>query len=244
MLKAWGSELERQVAAQTRELRAANEELGAFAYTVSHDLRAPVRHVGSFAGLLRKKIGEEPGLLRYVDQIEGAATRMETLTDALLGLARTGAAQLNKTDVDLNLLVSASRSDLTPEVQGRSVTWRFGELPVVRADLRLLRQVLANLLGNAVKYSGGRKEAVVEVWAQETPREVTVAVRDNGAGFDPQHAGKLFGVFQRLHHQNEFEGTGVGLANVKRIVEKHGGRVWAEGRPSEGATFFFSLPRA
>lgn len=242
MLKAWGSELERQVAAQTRELRAANEELGAFAYTVSHDLRAPVRHVGSFAGLLRKKVGDDPGLLRYVDVIEQSARRMEVLIDALLGLARAGAAELRATEVNLNLLVDAVRSDLAPDLAGREVTWRVSELPTVRADPGLLRQVLTNLLGNAVKYSRARESAVVEVWAQETPREVTVAVRDNGAGFDPQYAGKLFGVFQRLHHQSEFEGTGVGLANVKRIVEKHGGRVWAEGRPGEGATFFFSLP--
>ncbi|GHF54213.1 PAS domain S-box-containing protein [Deinococcus metalli] len=234
----------RQLAEQQAQLRAANEELGAFAYTVSHDLRAPVRHVGSFAGLLRRKIGDTPGLLKYVDQIESAASRMEVLTDALLGLARAGAAQLVKTDVDLNVLFAAARSDLTPELDGRTVTWRIGELPVVRADAGLLRQVLANLLGNAVKYSGGREEAVIDVWAEDAPGEVMIAVRDNGAGFEPQYASKLFGVFQRLHHQSEFEGTGVGLANVKRIVEKHGGRVWAEGRPGEGATFFFSLPQA
>ncbi|WP_188905151.1 ATP-binding protein [Deinococcus aerophilus] len=242
-LQAWGRELERQVEAQTRELRAANEELGAFVYTVSHDLRAPVRHVGSFAGLLRRKIGDHPGLLKYVDQIEGAATRMEVLTDALLGLARTGAAQLAKTPVDLSVLVDAVCADLAPDLHGRQVTWRVADLPAVQADAGLLRQVMANLLGNAVKYSRGRGHTVIEVRAQETPQEVVVAVQDNGVGFDPQYTGKLFGVFQRLHHHNEFEGTGVGLANVRRIVEKHGGRVWAEGRPGEGATFFFSLPR-
>ena len=242
-LQAWGRELERQVEAQTRELRAANEELGAFVYTVSHDLRAPVRHVGSFAGLLRRKIGDHPGLLKYVDQIEGAATRMEVLTDALLGLARTGAAQLAKTPVDLAQLVDAVCADLGPDLLGRQVTWRVADLPAVQADAGLLRQVMANLLGNAVKYSRERGHAVIEVRAQETPQEVVVAVKDNGVGFDPQYTGKLFGVFQRLHHHNEFEGTGVGLANVRRIVEKHGGRVWAEGRPGEGATFFFSLPR-
>ncbi|GGO26241.1 hypothetical protein GCM10008949_16900 [Deinococcus humi] len=236
--------LEARVADRTRELQAANEELGAFAYTVSHDLRAPVRHVSSFAGLLRRKIGDQPGLLRYVEQIEGAAARMETLTDALLGLARAGMTELNKTDVDLGALVAAVRDDLAAEVMERKVTWQVGDLPTVRADAGLLRQVFANLLGNALKYSRGREEAAVEVWVENTSVEVTVAVRDNGAGFDPGQASKLFGVFQRLHHQDEFEGTGVGLANVKRVVEKHGGRVWAEGRLGKGATFFFTLPHA
>ncbi|UQN10173.1 PAS domain S-box protein [Deinococcus sp. QL22] len=245
LLQAWGSELERQIAAQTRELRAANEELGAFAYTVSHDLRAPVRHVKSFAGLLRKKVqaGDEFSVLRYVDVIEQAAERMETLTDALLSLARAGMTELETTDIDLNFLVDEIRSDLIPELAGREVTWQVGALPTVRVDLGLFRQVLTNLLENAIKYSRGRDPAVVEVWAEQSLSEIVVMVRDNGAGFDPQYAGKLFGVFQRLHHQSEFEGTGVGLANVKRIVEKHGGRVWAEGRPGEGATFFLSLPQ-
>ena len=242
LLRTWGSELERQVATQTRELLAANEELGAFAHTVSHDLRAPVRHVASFAGLLRQKVGDDAGVLRYVDVIEQSAQRMNVMIDALLGLARTGAAELRVREVDLTRLVDTVRSDLALDLSGRKVIWTVGELPAVQADPRLLRQVFDNLLGNAVKYSRGREHAVVSVSAEQTPTEVTVAVRDNGAGFDPQSAGKLFGVFQRLHSQKEFEGTGVGLANVRRIVEKHGGRVWAEGQPGAGATFFFSLP--
>lgn len=242
-LQTLNTSLEARVAARTADLSAAIEELGAFAYTASHDLRAPVRHVSSFAGLLRKKIGDDPSLLRYLDQIEGAAERMEVLINALLGLARSGLAELNKTDVDLGVLVQAVYTDLTSEWAGRNVTWKIADLPLVRADADLLYQVFTNLLSNAVKYSRGREEAVVEVCAEETAGEVVIAVRDNGVGFDPSHATKLFGVFQRLHPQQEFEGTGVGLANVKRVIEKHGGRVWASAQPGDGATFFFSLPQ-
>jgi PAS domain S-box-containing protein len=242
-LQGWGQELERRVVAKTQELQASNEALGAFAYSVSHDLRAPVRHVNSFAGLLSSRLGDEPKARRYLDAIIAAGQRMDALIEALLELARSGAAALHRTEVDLAQLVAAARADLGAPDEERIIQWQLGALPAVQADRALLRQVLVNLLGNAVKYSRGRSPAVIEVWAEERPGEVVVTVRDNGAGFDPRYRERLFGVFQRLHRQSDFEGLGVGLANVRRIVEKHGGQVWAQGQPGEGATFAFSLPR-
>lgn len=241
-LRAWSSELERRVHDRTRELHAANEELSAFAYTASHDLRAPLRHISGFASILRRSVHGDEKALRYVDIIEGATVRMEALIDALLVLARSGSAELHTVPVDLTSLVTAVQAEYASDLQQPALHWRVGRLPVVHADAGLLRQVLVNLLGNAVKFSRLRERPTVEIWAETRPAAVVVSVRDNGAGFDPRYAAKLFGVFQRLHHADEFEGTGIGLANVKRIVEKHGGQVWAEGHPDQGATFSFSLP--
>lgn len=244
MLKAWSSELERQVRDQTAELQAANAELEAFSYSVSHDLRAPLRHVRGFVDLLSRsaapKLSATEG--RYLGTIAGAATRMGVLIDELLAFSRTARQPLSLRAVPLAELVDEVRQELRQEQAGRSIRWEVGPLPSVQADRLLLRLALTNLLSNAIKYSAGRDPAVIEVGAREEGAETQVWVRDNGAGFDPQYAGKLFGVFQRLHRDDEFEGVGIGLANVQRIVARHGGRVWAEGALGQGATFWFSLP--
>ncbi|WP_157465286.1 sensor histidine kinase [Deinococcus apachensis] len=233
--------------AQSRALHAANAELDAFALSVSHDLRTPVRHMIGFLALLRRALGNgldgNPQAARYLGVVEEAAARMNTLIDALLDLARTSRQALRLERVNLGALVEAVRTELAAETEVRKVTWVVGALPDVQADGELLRQVMLNLLSNAVKYTCGTPQARIEVTAEVRAEEWVVQARDNGAGFDPAHAGRLFGVFQRLHRQEEFEGTGVGLANVRRIVERHGGRVWAEGQPGEGAVFAFTLPR-
>ena len=225
-------------------LVAANKELEAFSYSVSHDLRAPLRHVAGFVQLLQanaKDKLDETGA-RYLEVIAGAAKKMGELIDDLLSFSRTGRAQMHREPIPLGPLVDECRRELEPEMRGREIEWRIGELPEVEADRALLRQVLANLLGNAVKYSRKQAAARIEVSARRAGEEIVVCVRDNGAGFDMKYADKLFGVFQRLHTEAEFEGTGIGLANVHRIVVRHGGRVWAEGEVDKGAAFYFSLP--
>lgn len=225
-------------------LVAANKELEAFSYSVSHDLRAPLRHVSGFVQLLQSNAKgklDDTGV-RYLEVIAGAAKKMGELIDDLLSFSRTGRAQMHLETVSLGPLVDECRRELEPEMQGRKMVWTIGELPDVEADRPLLRQVLANLLGNAVKYSGKREEARIEVFSRREGGEIVVGVKDNGAGFDMKYVDKLFGVFQRLHGENEFEGTGIGLANVRRIIVRHGGRTWAEGEVEKGATFYFSLP--
>ena len=225
-------------------LVAANKELEAFSYSVSHDLRAPLRHVSGFVQLLQSNAKgklDETGA-RYLEVISAAAKKMGELIDDLLSFSRTGRAQMHVEPVPLGPLVDECRRELEPETRGRAIDWRIGDLPEVAADRALLRQVLANLLGNAVKYSRKRETACIEVSARREGNEIVVCVRDNGAGFDMKYADKLFGVFQRLHTEAEFEGTGIGLANVRRIVVRHGGRAWAEGEVDKGAAFYFTLP--
>jgi PAS domain S-box-containing protein len=238
--------LEAQVAERTRELEIVNQELESFAYSVSHDLRAPLRHASGFAELLRRHAAaglDEKGR-GYVEKIVHATHRMGRLIDDLLALSRTGRAPLRKQVIDLGELVGEARREAAAEADGREVVWVTPPLPAVYADPALLRLVLANLLSNALKYTRGRAPARVEVTAAEEGGEVVVCVRDNGVGFDMQFADKLFGVFQRLHSPDAFEGTGIGLANVRQIVRRHGGRTWARGVPEQGAEFFFSLPPA
>ncbi|SMB86175.1 ATP-binding protein [Deinococcus hopiensis] len=230
---------------RTAALTAANEELEAFAYSVSHDLRTPVRHILGFNDLLRKTLGDTADVkaTRYLTVVDDAARRMNILIDAMLDLSRMARVPLRFGPVDLGALLEAVRVELEPEMQDRTVLWVMSPLPLVAGDYDTLRQVVTNLLSNALKYTLPRDEAKVEVWTEEDPEEWRVLVRDNGVGFDPRYGDKLFGVFQRLHRVDEFEGTGVGLANVRRIVQRHGGRVWAQGTPGEGATFGFSLPK-
>ncbi len=238
--------LEKRVADRTRQLQLANDELEAFSYSVSHDLRAPLRHVLGFVAMLEKDAG--PSLsennLRVLTVISESAKRMGTLIDDLLAFSRLGRTELLKVEFNPDQLVDEVLNDFLADTRQRNITWEIQPLPAVSADRALLRMVLVNLISNAVKFTGARTEARIEIGSVPgDAREVVIFVRDNGAGFDPEYAGRLFGVFQRLHSAEEFEGTGIGLANVHRIIQRHGGRTWAEGALDRGATFYFSLPR-
>jgi hypothetical protein len=239
------SELEERVRRRTEQLEIANRELDAFSHSVSHDLRAPLRHLNGFSQLLRERAASalDPRSLDYLSRIEGAATRMATLIDDLLAFARLSRSTLKATPVNLNEIVGEARAEVVTELNERIVEWHMARLPTVHGDRALLRQVMVNLLSNAVKYTRGRTPARIEIGTiPATGEEVIFFVRDNGVGFDQQYAGRLFGVFQRLHRADEFEGTGIGLANVRRIVHRHGGRTWAAGKLDEGATFYCALP--
>jgi PAS domain S-box-containing protein len=245
-IRRLNAELERRVVERTSQLETANEELEAFSYSVSHDLRAPLRHVMGFVQLLEKEAG--PALseksLGRMNAISQASRRMGRLIDDLLTFSRVGRAELQKSDVELDELVRQTLGDARMETKERNIVWEIHRLPRVRADPALLRMVLVNLISNAVKFTGARVQAKIEIGcAPSGDNETVIFIRDNGAGFDPKYAEKLFGVFQRLHSQSEFEGTGIGLANVQRIIRRHGGRVWAEGVEDGGATFFFSIPK-
>ncbi|ADV67084.1 ATP-binding protein [Deinococcus maricopensis] len=250
-LRDLNEELEARVRARTHELEAAaralqdaNQELEAFSYSVSHDLRTPLRHIQGFVGLLRRQLSDtlSPRAATHLDVIESSAARMNTLIEELLAFARASRATMQRQAVPLGQLVEEVRANLAPEQQGRTVHWTVGSLPTVQGDQAMLRQVFVNLLSNALKYTRTREEARIEVRAELDAGMWTVSVRDNGVGFDPQYADRLFGAFQRLHREDEFEGVGVGLANVRRVVARHEGRTGAEGRLGEGATFWFSLP--
>jgi two-component system sensor histidine kinase/response regulator len=226
-------------------LEAANKELEAFSYSVSHDLRAPLRHVMGFVKLLEQDAG--PSLseesLRHLTTISQSAKRMGDLIDDLLAFSRIRQSEMQQTEISLDRLVQETLNDFQVETEERNIAWEIHPLPAVLADRALLRLVLVNLMSNAVKFTGARTQAQIEIgWVPGRNGETAIFIRDNGAGFDPRYAGKLFGVFQRLHSNEEFEGTGIGLANVRRIIQRHGGRVWAEGAVNQGATFYFALP--
>jgi light-regulated signal transduction histidine kinase (bacteriophytochrome) len=228
------------------DLDALTSELEAFSYSVSHDLRAPLRHVTGFATLLQKTAADRLGETetRYVRTIVDSAARMGRLIDDLLAFSRMGRAPLARRRIQLDALVREAQSELQGSATETPVEWAIHPLPEVEGDPAMLRLVLVNLLSNAVKYSAGRDRAMVEVGEDgSSSNETVIYVRDNGVGFDMQYAHKLFGVFQRLHSSDEFEGTGIGLANVRRIVQRHGGRVWAESTVNRGATFFVALPK-
>jgi PAS domain S-box-containing protein len=238
------AELEQRVADRTAELDGANKELEAFAYSVSHDLRAPLRHISGFSALLAERTAGrlDEKSRHYVEVIATSVRQMGVLIDDLLQFSRTGRAELVIGLVDMRATLEEVLEPLKRETDGRDVDWSIGELPSVVADRALVRQVWANLVGNAVKYTRGRTPATIEIGAAGADGQLVFYVRDNGVGFDMQYAHKLFGVFQRLHSDAEFEGTGIGLANVRRIVTRLGGAVWAESDLDNGATFFFSLP--
>jgi PAS domain S-box-containing protein len=240
------AELEQRVRDRTAELEAANHELESFSYSVSHDLRAPLRHITGFVGMLQSQAESQldADSKKLLQNIAEAADRMARLIEALLAFSRTGRADLRKTRVTIANVVNSAINELRGETRGRKVEWKVDTLPDVEGDADLLHQVVINLLSNALKYTRPRTTAQIEVGAREEGNEIVFHVRDNGVGFDPRYTDKLFGVFQRLHRASEFEGTGIGLANVRLIVQRHGGRVWAEGEPGKGATFYFTLPRA
>ncbi len=228
-------------------LEATNKELETFSYSVSHDLRAPLRHMMGFVELLREDAGNSLSEenLRLLTTISQSAERMQDLIDDLLAFSRITKSEMRQTEINLDKLVKETLSDFQVETRERDIVWEIHPLPSVWADRALLRLVLVNLISNAVKFTGARTPARIEIGcASRSKSETSIFIRDNGAGFDPRYAGKLFGVFQRLHRQEEFEGTGIGLANVQRIIHRHGGRVWADGVVNEGATFYFSLPTA
>ncbi len=247
-LRRLNQELEARVAQRTAQLEQANRELESFSYSVSHDLRAPLRHVQGYVDLLtRASEGQlSAQAQRYVKTINDASVEMGQLIDDLLEFSRMGRTDMQSLRVDLNALVGQVIDGLETEAPNRHVTWDRQPLPPVVGDPAMLKQVLANLLGNAWKYTRGRDPAHITIGCSGTERDgdyIVLFVRDNGAGFDMQYAHKLFGVFQRLHRTEEFEGTGIGLATVQRVVARHGGRVWAEGAVDQGATFYFTLQR-
>ncbi|HEX7236501.1 MAG TPA: ATP-binding protein [Gammaproteobacteria bacterium] len=244
-LRTLNAELEQRVALRTAQLEAANKDLEGFSYSVSHDLRAPIRAINGFCTLLNKdhQAQLDAEAQRKLGVIKGEAERMGTLIDDLLAFSRLGRKALQPTEVDMHDLASGVYKRLVNGHGQRPVEFRLGTLPRAKADRSLLEQVWVNLISNAIKFSGKKDAPVIEVGAISDEREHVFFVRDNGAGFDPRYQDKLFGVFQRLHHSDEFPGTGVGLALVHRIVTRHGGRVWADGRIGEGATFHFTLPK-
>ena len=239
-------QLNQQLVKQAAELEASNKELESFAYSVSHDLRAPLRHVVGYSELLQKQASSslDDKSRRYMQTILESAKRMGNLIDDLLGFSRIGRAETKKTAVNLEQLVREVVAELRQETNGREIAWKIGALPVCYGDRSMLKLVLANLVSNAVKFSRMRAPAEIEIGcADEKDNLIEVFVRDNGAGFDMQYVNKLFGVFQRLHRSEEFEGTGIGLATVQRIIHRHSGKVRAEGAVDQGATFYFSLPK-
>ncbi len=244
-LRQSAQELEGRVAARTAELQEVNRELEAFSYSVSHDLRAPLRHITGFVELLHKSVATKLSQkdLHYLTTITESAERMGELIDNLLAFSRVGRTDLQKVDLDLEQLVKDTVSGFAAEMVGRKIAWQIGPLPTVWADPSLLRLALVNLLSNALKFTSTRAKAKIEIgWRPDHTGEPQIFIRDNGVGFDPKYTDKLFGVFQRLHSSDEFEGTGIGLANVQRIIARHGGNISAKGIVDGGATFSFSLP--
>ncbi|MBJ6726200.1 hypothetical protein JFN93_15900 [Geomonas sp. Red875] len=239
------NELNLELNRHVLQLESANKELEAFSYTVSHDLRAPIRHITGYVELLEKRdlSGLDEKSLHYLQVISEAAQRMGVLIDDLLSFSRMGRAEMTRSPVDMAALVREVVNELTADLPERDVAVEVAPLPVVTGDRAMLRQVLVNLIGNAVKFTQPRPQSRIQVGAVAETGETAFFVRDNGVGFDMRYQDKLFGLFQRLHSLEEFEGTGVGLANVQRIVHRHGGRVWAEGELEHGATFWFTLPR-
>jgi PAS domain S-box-containing protein len=239
------NELNRQLEGKVEQISDVNRELEAFSYSVSHDLRAPLRHISGFAGKLEAQLGDQADdrVRHYIDVISSSSRRMAQLIDDLLVFSRLGRGALRLQPVDMQSLVEEARALVETDERDRRIEWSIAPLPIVVGDENMLRTVWQNLLGNAVKYTGNREVAQINVEVERTANgDYEFAVRDNGAGFDMQYASKLFGVFQRLHRASEFPGNGIGLANVRRIIARHGGRTWAEGETDRGAIFYFSLP--
>ncbi len=237
--------LEQRVRDRTTQLEAANKELEAFSYSISHDLRAPLRHIAGYIEILQGETADklDQQAREYLQTVADSAKNLGELIDALLAFSRMGRVEMRRQSVSLAALVEEARRELQRDSEGRDIVWQIGKLPEVQGDAVMLRQVLINLISNALKYTRKRGQVKIEIGANELENEIVFFIRDNGVGFDMKYADKLFGVFQRLHNENGFEGVGIGLANVRRIIHRHGGRTWAEGKPDVGATFYFSIPK-
>jgi signal transduction histidine kinase len=239
--------LNQELGKRAAELEATNEELESFAYSVSHDLRAPLRHMVGYSELLQRQASSllDEKSQRFIRTILDSAKRMGNLIDDLLAFSRIGRAETKKTEVDLEQLVEEVVAEIEQDTKSRDIAWKIGALPVCYGDRSMLKLVVVNLVSNAVKFTRMRRAAEIEIGCVDrNKKEVEVFVRDNGAGFEMQYVNKLFGVFERLHPPEQFEGTGIGLATVQRIIHRHGGKVRGEGSVDQGATFYFSLPKA
>jgi len=238
--------LNQELAKRSTELEAINKELEAFAYSVSHDLRAPLRHMAGYTELLQKKVFSvvDEKSKHYMAMILDAAKRMGNLIDDLLAFSRIGRAETQKTAVSLAQLVKEALAEVRQDTEGRNIAWKIGAMPELYGDRSMLKLVMVNLISNAIKFTRTRTQAEIEIGCSNgNYNDVVIFVRDNGVGFDMKYVNKLFGVFQRLHDSDAFEGTGIGLATVQRILHRHGGKAWAEGAVDGGATFYFSAPR-
>ena len=243
-IRKLNADLDLRVQERTSQLEAANRELDAFSYSVSHDLKSPLQHITGYAELLNKRASEslDEKNKHYLKVITDSTIRMGRLIDDLLSFSRMGRTEMLKKKTNLDSLVKEILRDFQADARSKNIDWKTGPLPEVYGDSAMLRQVFVNLISNAFKFTGNCDEAVIEIGSTIGENgEVCVYVKDNGVGFDMKYVDKLFGIFQRLHSSKEFEGTGIGLANVRRIIHRHGGRVWAEGKVGEGATFYFTL---
>jgi len=238
--------LNQELTRRSADLEAINKELEAFAYSISHDLRAPLRHMVGYTELLQKNtssVVDEKGH-RYMTMVLESGKRMGALIDDLLAFSRIGRAETRETMVSLEQLVKEVQNEVWNETEGRNVSWKIGPLPDLYGDRSMLKLALVNLISNAVKFTRTRSTPEIEIGCTDNGTDdIVIFVKDNGVGFDMKYVNKLFGVFQRLHKADEFEGTGIGLATVQRIIHRHGGQVWAEGQVGAGATFYLSLPK-
>jgi light-regulated signal transduction histidine kinase (bacteriophytochrome) len=235
--------LEQRVTQRTRELEDSNKDLESFIYSISHDLRAPLRNMAGFASIIADEYSSQvpTEVQGFVSRILAGNEKMLRLVDDLLRFSRLGRKPLEVAEIDLNELLDEAIADLSAEIAGRDIQWQRSPLPIAECDRGLMHQVFVNLLSNALKYTGPRHPAVIKISSEMRAGERVIAIKDNGVGFDMRYVDKLFGVFQRLHVPSEFEGNGVGLATVARILHRHGGRAYAEGRVGEGATFWFTF---
>jgi signal transduction histidine kinase len=242
-IRRFNEELEDRVQERTAELKAINEELEAFSASVSHDLRGPLHVISGYSVMLEEAYGRilDAEGRKYLQRIDASVQQMANIIEDLLKLSRLGRQQLKLQTTNLNEIIGRILADCEPAIKARKIEWRIGDLPEAECDQGLIKQVFTNLISNAIKYTRLHETAVIEIGQTVMDEDFVITVRDNGAGFDMKHADKLFGAFQRLHRQSEFEGTGIGLATVRRIIQRHGGRIWAEGEVEKGAAFHFTL---